>query len=973
MEKILESSEDFDVELFDRVVAVFYTPGHPEQKRAEKVLALFRYHPDSWARTSAILRESREVKSKIFSLQVLEKMVKMRWSVLTEEQKEGVREYIVESILEHSVESRGEKEERKEERSKKETVLKGMNQILIEIIKREWPEKWPTLIPDLLAASNGDSRVCKNTFNILDDLCNDIFNFPKTMVAARAKALQEQMRREFAEIFRLVYSILEKVSVGEVSVPGELVVASMEILRRILPHLEMGYVLQTNISEIVCRYVDTAFNAEAIEVLKEVLEKEPQESEREAFHEVVRGVFVNMSAFIEKYLREFESAHRGKLKEHYSRMTEKNAATVKKMVLFFSRAYDYSKQLEALSANTVGPLHSLLEISKVGEFEIFRLCTEFWHKFVKELFSEFPFSPAPSKQPPGLRRARYGGVLVELAKVLVAQMPRPEEVLITENEDGEVVLERLSETEYITNYTEVKETLFNIASIISGGLSAFLLSEAQQLFGTGWSRERANKIAWATGAISESMGPSEEKEFLIHIFGAFLKLCESKREAGDRAIVASCIMYVISQNPRFLQSYWGFLSVTTTKIFEFMRETQEGVPEMACEVFLTIMSKCGKEMGVVHEKEKRPMVEEILEKLPETIEPLKGRPYLVERVYEGMCHMVGNRVGELLKCSLSEIYSPVLDVKEGVQECTRSVRKIKVVASAKVGGEFARAREAAIEEIYPQLQKIHEKLAGTRHHMPQVQKSVEILKKEVVDVFIVVADNFSIGFIHRNFINVCSQIVLHPLTSGSGGGFVPEGLDLLAALCRRTVQGTLPLVEQMAEPVSKVVMSDPVSNENLMKSFFNMICTSVKVHNRPSTIEVIEWIAFGAGQSHRDVSEKCIEAIAHVLNRGSIEIIRVGFFGLLECIVGASLDKDHEGGKDALIESLSTLTRYSIEGKCPTQSEVTSIFGGRLQTIFAHLTHEDVQEFIDRCYAGVNSHDALADNIDDFRVKIRTI
>ena len=44
-----------------------------------------------------------------------------------------------------------------------------------------------------------------------------------------------------------------------------------------------------------------------------------------------------------------------------------------------------------------------------------------------------------------------------------------------------------------------------------------------------------------------------------------------------KAIIASNIMYIVGQYPRFLRAHWRFLKTVVNKLFEFMHETHEGV------------------------------------------------------------------------------------------------------------------------------------------------------------------------------------------------------------------------------------------------------------------------------------------------------------------------------------------------------------------------------------------------------------
>ena len=58
-----------------------------------------------------------------------------------------------------------------------------------------------------------------------------------------------------------------------------------------------------------------------------------------------------------------------------------------------------------------------------------------------------------------------------------------------------------------------------------------------------------------------------------------LGLCEQKRGKDNKAIIASNIMYVVGQYPRFLRAHWKFLKTVVNKLFEFMHETHDGVQD----------------------------------------------------------------------------------------------------------------------------------------------------------------------------------------------------------------------------------------------------------------------------------------------------------------------------------------------------------------------------------------------------------
>lgn len=85
-----------------------------------------------------------------------------------------------------------------------------------------------------------------------------------------------------------------------------------------------------------------------------------------------------------------------------------------------------------------------------------------------------------------------------------------------------------------------------------------------------------------------------------------------KRGKDNKAIVASNIMYIVGQYPRFLKAHWKFLKTVVNKLFEFMHETHEGVQDMACDTFIKIAQKCRRHFVMQQSGETEPFVDEIL-------------------------------------------------------------------------------------------------------------------------------------------------------------------------------------------------------------------------------------------------------------------------------------------------------------------------------------------------------------------------
>jgi exportin-1 len=156
--------------------------------------------------------------------------------------------------------------------------------------------------------------------------------------------------------------------------------------------------------------------------------------------------------------------------------------------------------------------------------------------------------------------------------------------------------------------------------------------------GSEWSWENLNKLCWAVGSISGALSEETEKRFLVMVIKDLLSLCEMKRGKDNKAVVASNIMYVVGQYPRFLKAHWKFLKTVVNKLFEFMHELHEGVQDMACDTFIKIAQKCRRHFVLQQPQEIMPYIEEILSTIDSITSDLQ--PQQVHTFYEAVGSMI---------------------------------------------------------------------------------------------------------------------------------------------------------------------------------------------------------------------------------------------------------------------------------------------------------------------------------------------
>lgn len=239
----------------------------------------------------------------------------------------------------------------------------------------------------------------------------------------------------------------------------------------------------------------------------------------------------------------------------------------------------------------------------------------------------------------GLRKDIYVQVLSSLRVVMIERMVKPEEVLIVENEEGEIVRESLKESDTIVLYKNMKEVLVYLTNFDVADTEEIMTTKlARQMDGSEWSWQNINQLCWAIGSISGAMNEETEKRFLVTVIKELLSLVEMKRGKDNKAVVASNIMYTVGQYPRFLKAHWKFLKTVINKLFEFMHESHEGVQDMACDTFIKISRECKRYFISQQNGEVRPFVEEIIENIDRITSDLS--PQQIHTFYEAVGYMI---------------------------------------------------------------------------------------------------------------------------------------------------------------------------------------------------------------------------------------------------------------------------------------------------------------------------------------------
>jgi len=530
--------------------------------------------------------------------------------------------------------------------SREKVFLSKLNLTLVEILKQEWPHNWPSFISDLVGSSKTSELLCENNMLILKLLSEEVFDFSRDqMVTEKVKLMKESLNGEFSAIYHLCDFVLEH------SQRPSLLKVTLQTLQRFLTWIPLGFIFQTKLIDILINkfFPEPAFRNEALDCLTEI----GSLSDLDPQYDIL---FCQMFTQFLTRLNAIFTAHTD-LTPAYANGSETDRLFLQKLSLFLSGFVKaHLKALEA-SADShqalITGLWYMVRISEVKETEMFRICLEAWNMLAEDLYkSEHPYSDGSVLNGSSNNRSMAAGtssrkylyteVLSGVRQAMIANMAKPEEVLIVEDENGDIVRETTKDTDVIAQYKTMRETLVYLTHLNCEDTEGIMLSKlTEQVDGTAWSWNNLNTLCWAIGSISGAMAEDEEKRFLVTVIKDLLGLCEQKRGKDNKAVVASNIMYVVGQYPRFLKAHWKFLKTVVNKLFEFMHECHPGVQDMACDTFLKISTKCKRKFVTLQSEETTPFICELVDSLPSIISDLQ--PHQVQAFYEAVGCMLNDR------------------------------------------------------------------------------------------------------------------------------------------------------------------------------------------------------------------------------------------------------------------------------------------------------------------------------------------
>ncbi|XP_072023623.1 exportin-1-like [Amphiura filiformis] len=1012
--KLLDFSQKLDISLLDNVVGCLYNGEGAQVRtgsiRAQQILTSLKDHPDAWTRVDTILEYSKNEQTKYYGLQILETVIKTRWRVLPRNQCEGIKKYTVGLIIKISSDP--------DSLGKEKIYLGKLNMVLVQILKHEWPRNWTSFISDIVGASKTNESLCQNNLVILKLLSEEVFDFASgQMTQVKAKHLKDSMCNEFSQVFQLCQYVMDN------SQSFTLVSSCLETLLRFLNWIPLGYIFETKlISTLIYKFLNVPlFRNTTLKCLTEIAGVTVSQYEQQ---------FVVMFTLTMTQLKQMLPLHTN-VKQAYATGRDEEQNFIQNLSIFLSTFFKEHVSLIERKPDLQDVLieahQYLILISEVDETEIFKICLEYWNSLSSDLYREgpFPFSPlriGNHSQAVPERRVFYQPILSKVRRIMISKMAKPEEVLIVENDQGEVVREFMKDTDSIIMYKNMRETLVYLTHLDYADTEQIMTEKLQlQVNGQEWSWKNLNTLCWAIGSISGAMHEEDEKRFLVTVIKDLLGLVEQKRGKDNKAIIASNIMYVVGQYPRFLRAHWKFLKTVVNKLFEFMHETHDGVQDMACDTFIKIAQKCRRHFVQVQVGEVMPFIEEILASINTIICDLQ--PQQVHTFYEAVGYMISAQTDSVVQEHLIEKYMLLPNqVWDGIiLQATKDVAILQdhehVKQLASILKTNVRACKAVGHPFVTQLGRIYLDMLNVYTCMSEnistaITNGGEVVTKQLVigSMRTVKKETLKLisGWVNRstdpqlvcvNFIPPLLETILLDYKSNVPAAREPEVLSTMATILNKLeghITSEIPKIfdavfECTLEMINKNFEEFPEHRTNffLLLQAVNSHCFTALLNIPPRQFKlVLDSIIWAVKHTMRNVADTGLSILYSMLqniwqNRYAAQSFYQTYYtDILQHVLSVVTDSSHTAGltmhASILAYMFSLVENKKLTVKLGTnqvnkdnEQYVKDFTASLLKTAFPHLQSAQIRVFVQGLFSLNQDIPAFKEHLRDFIVQIK--
>ncbi|KAH0786256.1 nuclear export factor CRM1 [Histomonas meleagridis] len=582
MELLSTEGTPVDIPLFDEIVQrLYYQAGTPVGIEAHEALLKFKQRSDAWIVSQQIISLSQSMQSRFVALEIFYDGAQKYWSSLPDEQKQYFKKFYFELIFRWSNEMAPPQ------------LLSAANQVLIIILKNEWPMNWPSFMHDFLQTCKTTRSSALNGLSILSILSEEIHEYTDEMITSNR---QSELSRALDNDFTLIFSFIEELLKQDSDI--ELMKQTLVTLSHYLRWINLDLVIQSPLCRhmVVNLFPNPNFRFEVLLCFESIGQYSTAEKNMYQIFEILVGM-------IQRTLGE----------SHFITDVYQTEEYVRQLILTLGHflVLDHSVLLLGiLSESAVIALSWLVQLTMVAQPDSFKIAVEYWLSLSKIFFLEQHKVKPPNE------------LIFQLQRIFIQRMAKPPEFTPLLQYDIEEAQPDL--------YENMRSTLVCFSNLSRDSMEQLLYEHLRNA-------QNVNEIlraSWAIGAISGSFPRDREQVFVYTCLDIIIKYIELQSNEQCKALVCGCYMFVCSVYPRFLFNNWPILKQLTDKIAFFLQIKYPPLQVMTVNIFKTLISRCYKPLLQLHPGQQKSFLNEWLDNISLIASqiPMESVPVLYESI-----------------------------------------------------------------------------------------------------------------------------------------------------------------------------------------------------------------------------------------------------------------------------------------------------------------------------------------------------
>lgn len=600
MELISEDAQTVNVSAIDQLMLSMVEQRDQINQEANSILNAFQESSNSWLLVPQIIAQAQNSYSLFFGLSTFIKGVQKSWGTLDDTQRRSFQTFFFQLVMKWSSESMPEH------------LLNSANEVLIEILKNDWPEFWPNFMHDFIQSisQNVDSSI--NGMRLLSMLCEETHEqFDELLLPDRQTELLRALENDFTIILTYLEHVFNE-SKNQKEMNQALITFS-----RYLHYIE----LQKAISSSICQAI-----AHNIFLVPEYQYGVLCCFDSIATHSMASG---------DQLMRQVFDVFIGNVAAACQNIPDYLSALISNSELLFKLIQtigdflllDQSSLLQGILTETAAEsLKYLVELTEVSEDEAFKNAVEIWHDLSRTFYLEqHRVTPPPF-------------VIQKLQYIFVKRMAEPPELLDLfpqdlNNAQGQELYQLMRQTSVCLSHLERENMKLMIMQFLSNP-------------------ETVYNACFSIGAISGTFNLQEEQSFLsgcLEIIYSYLNSFDAT--AIQKMQLYGSYFFICSLYPRFFYQNWPHQKILANNIlqaihipdnYEFQKATVN--------IFKTISYRNAKPFIMLYEGEKETTIAQYLSQLGRIAQLLPLD--LMPTFFQGLAIIIGNVQDMALKTQL---------------------------------------------------------------------------------------------------------------------------------------------------------------------------------------------------------------------------------------------------------------------------------------------------------------------------------